>query len=111
MPPRQSSGEYPPADRLDAIERRADGLSERIAATERSLADGRVAFTELRGEIKAAVVAIDNLAKQVQQAMAERSGYGQKAVEAVIFWAVPLLGGAALWAIKTSGQIPAGVHP
>ncbi len=43
--------------------------------------------------------------------MSERVGYGQKAVEAVIFWAVPLLGGAGLWLIKASGQIPAGAHP
>lgn len=37
-------------------------------------------------------------------------GYGATAVNALIFWAVPLIGGGVLYSIFKSGGIP-GAHP
>lgn len=91
--------------RLHALERRTDDHSTRIRASETQLADGRVEFAEIRKDIQAATVAVVHLTNQVERALTQSPGYGQKVIEALIFWAVPILGSALIWLVVQSGQV------
>jgi len=89
------------AHRLTTLERRIDRVDDAIA-------DGRVSFAEIRKDIQQATHAIAALAEQIRSQSEQR--VQARIIDALIFWAVPLLGGAALWAVAKSSQIP-GIIP
>lgn len=94
--------------RLDKIERRLD-------KHDALLGDGRNEFTAIRKDIQHLLEAINGMRVQLEKVIATQAEskvpLSQKIQDAVIFWAVPIVGGALLWAIMASGQIPKGVHP
>jgi hypothetical protein len=93
-------------DRLSALEKRADDHSDRIKLAEARLNDGRVEFAEIRKDLAALAVTL----AEIKVALADRNGdLWAKVRDALIFWLVPIVGGAILFSIVKSGQVP-GVH-
>lgn len=96
--------------RLDKIERRLD-------KHDALLSDGKSEFTAVRADIKYLTIAVEAMKNQLERVIASQAEaqkpvpIGTKIQDAIIFWAVPIVGGALLWAIMASGQIPKGVHP
>lgn len=139
MPPHTKSGEYDPSDgRFEAIERRCDDLSARIARGVEERAADRVLLEGLRKDVQHAGGAIDRLVTQGDQAMTKlgealrimaeayarptpAAGIGQKIGDAFIFWAVPVVIITLIGSAVSTGAIqirsapqsaaPAGAHP
>ncbi len=102
-PPHKCDQEH----RLTACENRSDDHSDRIRDAELALQNGRVEFAEIKKDLAAIQLALAELKVQLA---AKPSDWQQKIVDALIFWAVPLVAGGILWSIVKSGQVP-GVHP
>ena len=105
--PAQAAHKCDQEHRLTALEKRADDQSNRLRDAETALHNGRVEFAEIRRDLAAIQLALAELKVQIA---ARPSDWPQKIVDALIFWAVPLVGGGILWSIFKSGQVP-GVHP
>jgi hypothetical protein len=95
---------------------RLDKIERRLERHEAMLSDGRNEFTAVRKDIQHLTEAINAMRVQLEKVIATQAEVkptpiSQKIQDAVIFWAVPIVGGALLWAIMASGQIPRGVHP
>ena len=85
--------------RVAALERRIDDHSAKIEKHNDRLHQGDIVIDRL-------TTAVDRLTTTVEVAInASKPNWGQKVVEALIFWAVPVLGTAALWAIAKSGAV------
>lgn len=106
--PRPADHQCDQLQRLDKIERRLDKHDV-------LLSDGRSEFTAISKDIQHILGAINRMQMQLEKVIATQAEIkvplSQKIQDAVIFWAVPIVGGALLWAIMASGQIPKGVHP
>jgi hypothetical protein len=78
-------------DLLEKINEKLDIIIERLARGDTAIAlhDHRISELEKAGK---------------------GQGYGITAVNALIFWAVPIIGGGILYSIFKSGGIP-GAHP
>lgn len=92
--------------RIGALETRAEDHHGRIRDAETALHNGRVEFAEIKKDLAAIQLALAELKVQIA---ARPSDWQQKVVDALIFWAVPLVCGGVLWSIVKSGQVP-GVH-
>lgn len=94
------------APRMDALEKRIDGHSEKIERHDQRLSLGDVGFAEVRKDIHAMTAAISALSTEVKLAIAANQvNWGQEICKASIFWAVPLIGGGILWSIVHSGAV------
>lgn len=85
-----------------------------LAIREEVQAAVRPLITELQSaqvERAAQATSLALLTQRAAAADAQKATVGSKILDAVIFWAVPIVGGSALWLVKAAGQIPAGVHP
>jgi len=92
--------------RVEALERRVDDHSDKIEKHEQRLSLGDVGFAEVRKDIHAMTAAINQLASRVELAIAANQvNWAQETGKALVFWLVPLVGGAILWAIVHSGQV------
>jgi hypothetical protein len=89
--------------RLAALEHRMDDHSTRMREAENALHDGRVEFAEIKKDLAQIMAALVEMKAQIA---AKPSDWQQKVVDALIFWAVPLVGGGVLWSIVRSGQVP-----
>jgi hypothetical protein len=105
-PPPAPPHECDQEQRLTSLEKAQDDQGSRIRDCEAALSDGRVQFAEVRKDLSQIMVSLVELKAQI----AGTSPVWEKIRDAAIFWAVPLIGGAILWAIVRSGQVP-GVHP
>lgn len=106
MPPRTpvpDEHECTQQHRLLALEQRASGHSDRIAKAEAQLIEGRIQFAAILKDL----AQIQTTLVKMEAAMSEKDrGIGSKIMDAVIFWAVPVVCGSFLWVIVNSGQIP-----
>jgi predicted nucleic acid-binding Zn-ribbon protein len=93
--------------RLAALEHRMDDHSTRMREAENALHDGRVEFAEIKKDLAQIMAALVEMKAQIAS---KPSDWQQKVVDALIFWAVPMIGGGILWSIVRSGQVP-GVTP
>ncbi len=95
------------AHRLLTIEAEQSKQNTRLDNAETALHSGRVEFAEIKKDLAAIQLALAELKVQIA---AKPGDWQQKIVDALIFWAVPLVCGGVLWSIVKSGQVP-GVHP
>ena len=81
---------------------RIDHHSARIAAAEQRLAHGQVSHSEMRADIRRVADALDGLIARFDSSQDE--GWIVDLRRALIFWAVPILGGGLMWAVVQSGS-------
>ncbi len=98
--PEHRSGEIDPAMLL--------AIREEVQAAIRPLVD-KLATVDAERQAQATALAL--LAQRASDTEAAKPTIGSKVLDAIIFWAVPIIGGSLLWLIKAAGQIPAGFHP
>ena len=99
----------PMGERLATVEARARELRydvvsnrERIKLIEDAHAKGQVEHSEMRGEISAAAKSVQGLVDRFDELFASR--WQAELRGAVIFWLVPIVGSAVLWAILKSQE-------
>jgi len=95
------------AHRLDSMEERIHDHGVALTQHAIALTDGKIEFASIKKDL---ALILQNQV-ELKASIADRSPIVGKIIDALIFWAVPIIGGGVLWAIKMSGQIPAGVHP
>lgn len=94
--------------RIESIEQRVHDHGVALTQHAVALTDGKIEFASIKKDLAQIIQAQAELKLAI---IARPSDIWSKCQDALIFWAVPILGGAVLWLIKASGQIPPGAHP
>lgn len=111
IPRKHRSGEHEPCKQEHQIAAMVQRLNEHSSTLSQhavALTDGKIEFASIKKDL---ALIIQGQMELKQSIAAKPSDVWGKVLDAIIFWAVPIIGGAVLWLIKASGQIPVGVHP
>lgn len=90
----------PHDQRIDRLEARAD-------VHDIALTDGKIEFASIKKDLASIQATLAKIEERLEKV---GNGYGAMAINAAIFWIVPLIGGGILYSIFKSGGIP-GAHP